>query len=270
MNNVLYAVLVLGILGAAFGLVLAFAAKKFAVNKDVREELISEVLPGANCGGCGFAGCASYAAAVVSGGAAANLCAVGGSECTTAIAEIMGIEAVQIEPCVALVKCSGFAEHAAKKYQYSGISDCVAASRLIGGGPNECPSGCLGFGTCEKACPFGAIHVTDGIAMVDHEKCTGCMTCASSCPRKIIIKVPYSADVTVACSSKHSGKDLRKYCNIGCIGCKICEKTCEHGAITVVDNLARIDYDKCISCGQCYQKCPRHLIRDARLNTVNE
>lgn len=271
MTTVIYAVLVLGVLGAVFGAVLAFAAKKFAVEVDERQEQIAEILPGANCGGCGFAGCSAYASAVVAGKAATNCCAAGGNAVAAKIAEIMGVEASDTERCVAAVKCSGFTGHAEKKFEYSGIEDCTAAMRLGGGkGPNACEYGCIGFGSCVKACPFGAISVQHGVARVDHEKCKGCMTCAAACPKHLIVKVPYEADVTVACSSQAKGAALRKYCDIGCLGCKICEKTCEHDAIHVVDNLARIDYTKCISCGQCAPKCPRHLIRDARLNTENE
>lgn len=267
---VIICVAILGGLGLIFGLVLGFAAKKFHVEVDPREEAILGCLPGANCGGCGFAGCGGYAAAVVKGEAPVNKCAAGGADVAAQVAEIMGVDAGSAERCVALVKCSGFVGRAQKKYEYAGIQDCRSASLLPGGGPNECPYGCLGFGSCEAACPFGAIHVRDGVARVDHEKCVGCMTCASACPKQLIVKVPYSADVTVACSSKEKGPALRKYCDIGCIGCKICEKTCEHDAIHVVDNVAVIDYSKCVSCGQCAPKCPRHLIRDARLNTENE
>jgi electron transport complex protein RnfB len=269
--NTLYAVIVLGVLGAVFGLVLAVAAKKFAVETDEREAKILEVLPGANCGGCGYPGCAGYAAAIVKGDAKPNCCAAGGAAGAAKIGAIMGVEAGETERSVSLVKCSGFTGHAKKKFNYVGIDDCVAAMRLGGGqGPNECPHGCLGFGTCVKACPFGAMHLRDGIARVDREKCVGCMNCAAACPKHIIVKVPFEADVTVACSSVQKGAALRKYCDIGCIGCKICERTCEHDTIHVVDNLARIDYTKCVSCGQCAPKCPRGLIRDARLNTANE
>ena len=269
--NVIYAVVTLGVLGAAFGLVLSIAAKKFAVEIDPREEEILGCLPGANCGGCGFPGCSGYAAAIVQDGAPTNRCTPGGNEAAAKIAAVMGVAAEEAERCVALVKCSGFTGLMKKKFDYSGIEDCTAAMRLGGGmGQNECPSSCLGFGSCEKACAFDAIHVRDGIARVYHEKCTGCLTCVNICPKKIIIKVPYEADVTIACSSHQKGGTLRKYCDIGCLGCKICEKTCQYDAIHVIDNLAVIDYDKCVSCNQCAPKCPRNLIRDARLNTENE
>ena len=270
MTTVLYAVIVLGVLAVIFGAVLAFAAKKFHVDVDPRAEQIEEILPGANCGGCGFAGCKAYAAAVC-GGARTNACVPGGSDAAAKIAAIMGVEAEATERCVALVKCSGTIGHTARKLVYSGIEDCTAAMRLGGGsGANSCPYGCLGYGSCVKACPFGAIRIENGIAHVDHEKCTGCMTCASVCPKGIIVKVPYEADITVACSSKDPGKVLRQYCDLGCLGCHICEKTCQHDAIHVIDGRAVIDYTKCVSCGQCYQKCPRHLIRDSRLNTEND
>ena len=270
MNTVVIAVVVLGVLGAVFGLILAFAAKVFHVEKDPREEAIAECLPGANCGGCVFPGCSGYAAAVAKGEAPVNACAAGGAAVAAKIGEIMGVSAEVGRRSVALVKCSGFEGHVKRKFDYVGIHDCLSASLVGGGGPNECPYGCLGFGSCVKACPFGAISVRDGVARVDHELCVGCMKCADACPKHLIVKVPYEADVTVACSSREKGASLRKYCDIGCIGCKICEKTCEHDAIHVIDNIAVIDYDKCISCGQCAPKCPRHLIRDARLNTENE
>jgi len=266
MTTILICVAILGVMGAVFGLVLAIASKVFHVDTDPREEAIAEILPGANCGGCGYPGCGGYAAAVAKGEAPVNACAAGGNETAARIAEIMGVEAGETERSVALVKCSGFTGHVQIKYDYVGLQDCLSASMALGGGPNECPYSCLGFGSCVAACPFGAISVKDGVARVDHELCVGCMKCAEACPKHIIVKVPYEADVTVACSSQEKGAALRKYCDIGCIGCKICEKTCEYDAIHVVDNLAVIDYTKCVSCGQCAPKCPRHLIRDARLN----
>jgi len=271
MTNVLYAVIALGALGGFFGIILAFAAKTFAIETDPRREQIASVLPGANCGGCGYAGCAAYAAAIVESHAPCNACVPGGNAVSSAIAEIMGVAPQETERCIAQVNCSGTTGHMKKKLRYIGIDDCAAATRLGGGsGANGCPYGCLGFGSCVKACPFGAIRVENGIAIVSHEKCTGCMTCASACPKGIIIKVPYAADVTVACSSKDKGAVLRTYCDLGCLSCSICEKTCKYDAVHVIDGRAVIDYTKCVSCGQCAPKCPRKLIRDARLNTENE
>ena len=268
MMNVIYAILVLGVMGGIFGLVLAIASKVFAVEQDERLEPVTEALPGANCGGCGYTGCGAYAQAIVEGTAPLGLCAAGGQESVEKIAAIMGMEAVKMERQVALVKCRG--NHASKKGGYEGIADCAAASRILGNGPNYCSYGCLGFGNCVKACPEGAISIVDGVAKVDHEKCIGCMACKAACPRGSIEAVPYSQDIVVACSSKEKGAALRKFCDIGCIGCKICEKTCPHDAIHVIDNLATIDYTKCVSCSACAEKCPRHLIADCNLrNDMN-
>ena len=263
MLNVIYAILVLGVMGGVFGLLLAVASKIFAVEKDERLEPVTEALPGANCGGCGYTGCGAYAQAIVDGTAPLGLCAAGGKESVDKIAEIMGMESVEMERKVAVVMCRG--NHVVKKGEYSGIPDCAAASRILGNGPSLCASGCLGFGNCVKVCPQNAISVIDGVAKVDHDKCIGCMACAHACPRGIIKEVPYDQDIVVACSSKEKGAALRKYCDIGCIGCKLCEKTCQHDAIHVVDNLAVIDYSKCVSCGECAEKCPRKLIADCNL-----
>lgn len=263
--NIVYAILVLGVMGGVFGLVLAVASKVFYVEKDERLEPVTEQLPGANCGGCGYSGCAAYAQAIVEGKAPLGLCAGCSQEGLDNIASIMGMEKVEAVRQVALVKCRG--THATKKGNYEGIQDCAAAAKLAGNGPNNCAYGCLGFGNCVKACPHGAISLRDGVAWVDHEKCIGCMACAAACPRGIIEAVPYDQDIVVACSSQEKGAALRKYCDIGCIGCKLCERTCEHDAIHVVDNLAHIDYTKCISCSACAEKCPRHLIADCNLKT---
>lgn len=260
----LYAVLVLGLLGAVFGLVLAIASKLFEVKKNPLLEPISNVLPGANCGGCGYAGCAAFAQAVIDGKAEPNGCVVGGESCAEKIAEILGVEVKKNTRLAAFVNCSG-GNNAKKKFQYIGISDCHAAMR-ISGGPTECAYGCIGLGSCVNACPFGAISLVNGVAFVDHERCTGCLVCVNTCPKHIIHPVPYYADVNVACSSHEKGAALRKICNIGCIGCKICEKTCQYDAIHVVDNLASIDYEKCTGCGECALKCPRHLIVDSKLD----
>ncbi len=263
--HILSAVAILGLLGAVLGLLLAFASRVFAVKTDERLESILEALPGANCGGCGFAGCSAYASAILDGTAGPSSCCVGGGETAAKLAKIMGVELGQNLRLTALVKCSG-GTRALKKYQYQGLDNCLAAMKT-GGGPNECQYGCLGLGSCVKVCQFGALFINEyGVAQVNHEKCTGCLRCVKACPKGIIAAVPYYADCNVICSSKERGGILRKICEIGCLGCHICEKTCKFDAIHVVDNLATIDYDKCTGCGDCAEKCPRHLIVDAGLN----
>ena len=260
MTTVLIALAVLAVLGAVFGAILGFASKVFAVKKDPKEEAVLEALPGANCGGCGYPGCSGYAAAVASGKAPVNLCAVGEGPVAAKIAEIMGVENVSVVRQEAVVHCTGGGvDHT--KYNYLGIKDCLSAS-LVAGGPLECAYGCLGFGTCEKACPFDAIHVKDGVAVVDHDKCMACGKCVEVCPRHIISLEPFKTKkhVTIPCSSKAKGPVVTKVCTDGCIGCGICAKACPKEAITLVDNLAKIDYDKCVGCGICASKCPRHLI----------
>lgn len=257
MQTVIIAIVVLAALGAIFGLVLAFAAKAFAVEKDPREEAIAEVLPGANCGGCGFPGCGGYAAAVAAGKAPVNACAAGGAAVAAKIGEIMGVAAGDSVKKLAQVHCTGCGQNY-KKYEYVGLHDCVAASLLPGGGELGCAYGCLGLGSCEKACPFDAIHVVEGVAQVDEDKCKSCGKCVDVCPKHIIALVPYKTrrHVAIRCSSHDKGPDVRKNCDNGCIGCTLCAKSCPKEAISMIDNLAVIDYDKCIGCGICAQKCP--------------
>ena len=261
MLNIIYAVATLGLLGLCFGLLLAYASKIFAVETDERLPLVVEALPGANCGGCGYPGCSGYAAAVVKGEAPINACAAGGNACAAKIAEILGVKAEEVEPMMACVRCRGGA-NAKKKYEYMGISDCLAASK-VASGPLECSYGCLGLGTCVQACPYDAIEIVNGVALVHADKCVGCKKCVAACPRHIIELIPRNADVRVACSSHEKGAALRQICNIGCIGCKLCEKACEFDAIHVQDNLASIDFSKCTHCGKCALACPRKLIINA-------
>ncbi len=260
MLTVLYAVLVLGVLGCVFGAVLAFASKIFEVQKDPRVEEIQETLPGANCGGCGFAGCSACAAAIASGQAPVNACPVCSGERVSRIAAIMGVEVEAAERRVAFVRCTGGAR-ANKKYEYIGISDCVGAMKVAGNGPLECAYGCLGFGNCVRACAFDAIHINEnGVAEVDRDLCTNCGQCREACPRGLIGEIPYAADITVGCASKEKGAVSRQQCAASCIGCRLCEKNCPSDAIHVVDNVAVIDYSKCTSCGTCVSKCPRKVL----------
>lgn len=265
MEKILYAVLVLAVMGGVFGAVLAIASKVFAVKVDERLPKLTGCLPGANCGGCGFAGCQAYAQAVIDGKAQIGLCAAGGAEAAKKMSEIMGVEAVEVEKKVAMVKCRG--QNHLQKGIYEGISDCRSAMFVAGNGPSACPNGCLGFGTCVQVCKFGAIRIENGVARVDADKCTGCMQCVETCPRKVIVPVTYHTDIVVACSNLERGANTRKVCDVGCVGCHLCEKACEYNAIHVINNLATIDYSKCVSCGSCAAVCPRHLISDSNLRT---
>ena len=276
--DILIAVAILGGLGLIFGLVLSLASKVFYVQTDPRLEKLNECLPGANCGGCGYAGCAGYAEAVLKGEATVGQCASGGNECAQAMAAIMGIKAEVMTRKVALVRCSGFhgvdatgkVTGAKRKGDYEGFQDCLAASKVAGNGPLSCKFGCLGYGNCVKACQYDAIHVIDGVAKVDSDKCVGCMSCAAACPRGIIMQVEYDKHVRIACASRAKGAVTIRGCTQGCIGCGICVKMCPLDAIRVENNLAVIDYSICDSCGLCATVCPKHLIVDTMKGTPAE
>jgi len=277
--DILIAVLILGGLGLLFGLILAIASKVFYVETDPRLEKLNEALPGANCGGCGYAGCGAYAEAVLKGEAEIGKCASGGNESAEKMSEIMGVKAEKVVRRVALVRCSGYkgvdedgkVTGAKMKGDYEGMEDCLAATKVAGRGPLICKFGCLGFGNCVKACRYDAIHIVDGVAKVDQEKCVGCMQCAAACPRNLIVPVEYDRRVIIACASKAKGAVTIRGCTAGCIGCGLCQKICPNNAIHVEQNLAYIDYDKCDSCGLCATVCPKHLIADnKKLEEVEE
>ncbi len=258
--NTLYAVLVLGILGGLFGLALAYADKVFYVETDEREERVSALLPGANCGGCGFAGCGECARAIVSRRASVNACIPGGNETAEKLAQVMGVEAEKKELQVAFVRCASAGK--GDKYEYAGVKDCLAATMAgSAAGPKLCESGCLGFGSCVEVCKFNALRIENGVAKVDAAACTGCGECVNACPKKLITLIPYGVAVTAPCSSCDKGGDTRRICDAGCIGCRLCEKECAHDAIHVIDNHAVIDYSKCVNCGLCAEKCPRSLLQ---------
>jgi len=266
--EIVIAIAILGGLGLLFGLALGGASKVFYVETDPRLEQLNETLPGANCGGCGYPGCSGYAEAVLKGDAPIGLCASGGNACARGMSRIMGVKAEEVTRKVALVRCSGHRtvtpegkELGVKmKGLYEGISDCLAASKVAGNGPTVCKFGCLGFGNCIKVCQYDAISVVDGVAVVDKEKCVGCMSCAKACPRSLIVPVDYDRHTVIACSSHAKGAVTTRGCTQGCIGCGLCTKICPHDAIHVDHNLAVIDYEKCVGCGLCATVCPKKLI----------
>lgn len=257
---ILIAAGILGGIGALLGAVLSLISKVFSVQEDPRSAQITAALPGANCGGCGYAGCSAYAQAIVSEGAPINACHSGGQPVADQIAHIMGVSAQKMERRVAFVRCSGTADYAVEKYVYRGILDCNAAMRLQNG-PKQCAYACLGLGSCAAVCPEAAITVSNGVASVSAALCGGCGKCATVCPRRVIDMIPETAAFTVGCSSESKGVQTKKDCSAGCIGCRLCEKNCPEGAIAVTNNVAKIDYEKCTGCGQCAEKCPVKIIR---------
>lgn len=254
------AIISLGSLGLLFGILLTVASMAFSVEADPKEEKILDVLPGANCGACGYPGCSAYAAAVASGEAQIDQCPVGGPKLAAQIGSIMGREAKDQEKITATVRCRGDNSIAKKRYDYEGISNCNAAN-VVAHGFKGCIYGCLGLGDCVDVCEFDAIHVNDkGLAVVNEDNCVGCRKCVTACPRDIIYMDPGRENVHVLCNSNDRGASVRKVCEEGCIACGICERNCPTDAIKVIDNLAVIDYDKCINCGLCAKKCPMNTI----------
>lgn len=258
---ILVAAVVVGGVGILIGFFLGISGEKFKVEVDEREEAILNVLPGNNCGGCGYAGCSGLAAAIVEGKAPVGGCPVGGAPVAALVGEIMGQEAGEQTRMTAFVKCAGTCEQASSDYQYYGVEDCAMMAFVQNGGPKSCKYGCMGYGTCVKACPFDAIHVVDGVAVVDKEACKACGKCVAACPKQLIELVPYEQKHLVQCSSKDKGKDVMSVCKVGCIGCKMCERVCPNGAITVENNIAHIDPKKCNNCGACAEKCPKKIIQ---------
>ena len=254
MNTIIISVVLLGVLGIAIGLLLGVAGKFFSVEVDERVEQVRECLPGNNCGGCGFPGCDGLAEAIVAGTAEVNGCPVGGAPVAEKIGTILGVEAGSAVKMVAKVRCAGTCEQASVKYNYIGAQDCRQAVMVPGRGDKSCTYGCLGLGSCVAACQFGALSIQDGIAVVDKEKCV------DTCPNSVISLEPYDTKYQVQCNSHDKGKDVMSVCKSGCIGCGLCVKQCEFGAVTLENNLAVIDPEKCQNCGKCAEKCPKKII----------
>jgi len=260
LNEIIWPVAALGGLGLLLGLGLAIASKVFAVQTDENIEKVRELLPGANCGGCGFPGCDGLAKALCAGEANVSQCSALSCENLNAIAALLGMDAAPAEKMVARVLCRGDSENCVSQYTYSGISDCRAAA-MVAGGPKSCAFGCVGLLTCAKVCPFGAIYLSDkGIAAVDESICTGCGQCVKACPKNVIKVMPQSRSVFVTCRTTEKGKAVTANCKAGCIACGLCAKKCPEGAIEIKDNLPVIDYEKCTGCGTCAEVCPKGSI----------
>ncbi len=262
MSQVLLAMIIVGAAGIGLGFFLSIMSKKLEVPVDEKEEKIRELLPGNNCGACGYPGCDGAAAAVARGEAPPTLCPVGGPQLADMLADIAGAQAGPVEQKVAFVKCSGDCDHAKDNFEYVGIQSCAGTSVSPNGGAKGCESGCRGFGDCVDVCEFDAIHIINGIAVVDKEKCVACEKCVTECPKGLIEMVPYKNKYAVQCNSPEKARDVMAVCSAGCIGCKMCERACPlpEIAVHVNDNLAKIDYDRCINCGKCAQACPKKVI----------
>ena len=258
MNPIILAVAVLAVLGLVGSIVLVLASKFMAVYEDPRIAEITACLAGANCGGCGYAGCADYAKAIVEDGAPTFKCAPGGDKTADAINTIMGSETSDRPSLKAVVLCNG-GENCGKRFSYQGIQTCAAAAS-VAGGPSACAFGCLGLGDCTRACMFDAIHVVNGVAVVDRAKCTGCSACMNVCPRHVINMKPIAPQPVVECSNTDRGAIVNKTCKVGCIACGLCVKNCPQQAIFLKNNVAVIDYTKCNGCGICVTKCPKKVI----------
>lgn len=252
-------VIALGALGLIFGALLGVAARKLKIEVDEKTDKICELLPGANCGGCGFAGCNAFAKALTDNSADASLCSGCSEENLNKIENITGGITKKREKLVAYVMCSGKTDICKDRFTYEGIKDCNSALRYANGA-KACLYACLGYGTCVESCKFNALSIKDGLAIVDSSLCVGCGACIDVCPRGVIKLIPKKKTSIVLCSSKNKGAKMKNICTAGCIGCSICVKECKEGAITVDNNLAVIDYNKCTACGDCVLKCPKNII----------
>lgn len=255
-------IIILSIIGLVSGLFLAISAVVFRVEKPEQLEKIEELMPGANCGACGFPGCSGLAEAIYKGEADISKCPVASSEQRESIFAIMGKTAgAEVVPKIAYIKCLGMKdEETVKNFEYIGIESCEMAAQTAGGW-KACEYGCLKLGDCIRVCQFGALsYGVNHEPVIDKSKCTACGLCITACPKQLIELIPFKKTYAVGCVSKDKGADTRKVCKVGCISCKLCEKACKFEAIKVVDNIAYIDQDKCIGCGLCAKACPQNVI----------
>lgn len=263
--SLIYTILTICAIALSAAIVLFFVAKKFHVEEDPRIDDVEGTLPGANCGGCGYAGCRAFAEAIVTQNTLEGMsCPVGGAECMEPIAQIMGLEAESTAPRVAVVRCNGCFDHRPRTNNYEGANTCAIASMTYSGETN-CQFGCLGLGDCAVSCDFDAISMDEstGLPVIDDSKCVSCGACVKACPKLLIEvrrKMPKDRKILVSCQNKDKGAAAKKACSVACIGCKKCVKECKFDAITVENNLAFIDSDKCKLCRKCVTVCPTNAI----------
>lgn len=255
----------LSVLALLAAVVLYFVAQKFKVFEDPRIDDVAAILPQANCGGCGFAGCRNFAEALVSAESFEGLnCPVGGAEVMNAAAKILGREAPVVDPMVAVLKCNGSCNARPRTSKYTGALDCRISHSLYLG-ETDCSFGCMGYGDCVRACQFDAMYIDiqTGLPVISDEKCVACGACVKACPRKLIElrkKAKKDRKIYVACSNLDKGGPAKRACSVACTGCTKCQKVCEYEAITIANNLAYIDAVKCRLCRKCVTECPTNAI----------
>ncbi|MEI6285910.1 MAG: Fe-S cluster domain-containing protein [Bacillota bacterium] len=264
MLTAVYVFVVLTALGLVFGFILAYANKKFALEVNPLIHLVDDVLPKGQCGACGFAGCMAYAEAVVlDANVPPNLCIPGKADVANLVAELTGKKAEATAPKIAFVSCAGSPTTARAAYNYQGIPDCDAAALLMGG-PKICKNGCLGFGTCVKACVFNALELGENhLPIVNSRKCTGCGACEKVCPKNVIKLIPLGAHVALRCNTREKGAIAKKSCSVACISCTLCVRECPYGAIKMENNVPIVNYKICSEqCNEakCVAKCPTKAI----------
>lgn len=271
LENIITPALIGSGIALGLGIIITIASKIFAVPVDEKLEAVTNILPGVNCGACGYSGCEAYAQAICSGETDdIAKCPVGGMDTVQELAEYLGRETPDFIPKVAHVFCHGTTEFTQKRYDYSGTISCAAAHGLFSG-PNSCTYGCIGFGDCEAVCPYQAIYMAEGIAHVDSTRCTACGLCVEACPKNLIEIIPKHLDAyTVKCRNKWPGAQTRKNCKVGCIGCRRCYKVCEYDAIHMDGPLAVIDQEKCTHCGDCIKVCPTNAIWNGLMLGLDE
>ena len=263
--TIVYTIVTLGVIGSLAAVILYLVAQKFKVHEDPRINQVEEALPSANCGGCGFAGCRAFAEACVKADKLDDLnCPVGGNETMNSVASILGLEAVKKDPRVAYIRCNGTCDNRPKTSNFDGATTCAIASSVYSG-ESDCQFGCLGYGDCVDACDFDAIDLREGmgVPLVLDDKCVACGACVDACPKNLIElrkKMPKDRKIVVACRNEDKGGVARKACKVACIGCGKCEKECKFDAITIENNLAFIDSDKCKLCRKCVSVCPTSSI----------